>query len=127
MESLGVEVKKVLISPGARLLCETPARFTYIRFRSSIEVGAYTYFRGGEVTKLDSIGRYCSVGPGFMAGDASHPSNWLSTSPFQYSNNKFGFSPTADGFHYEKRDPSNDPTMERGRQQSAMTYGSGRM
>lgn len=51
------------------------------------KIGAWTYIRGpGRIsTGLRRIGRYCSIAPGLSAGDGSHPTDWLSTSPFQYA------------------------------------------
>lgn len=55
--------------------------------------GAYTFFRGGSLQSLASIGRYCSVAPGLFIGGGNHPVDWLSTHPFQYSGQDFGFWP----------------------------------
>ena len=48
-------------------------------------IGHYSYI--GEYTKIDrcvTIGRYCSIANNVLIGATIHPTNWLSTSPFQY-------------------------------------------
>lgn len=65
------------------------------------------------MTRLSEVGRYCSIGPGLISGAASHPTDWFSTSPFQYSDNKFGFSELLADFEYERRDTQSDPTVDR--------------
>ena len=47
--------------------------------------GRYSYI--GDYTKIDSlvsIGRYCSIANNVLIGATIHPTNWLSSSPFQY-------------------------------------------
>jgi virginiamycin A acetyltransferase len=56
-------------------------------------IGSYTFFRGGSLQSLASIGRYCSVAPGIFVGGGNHPTTWLSSHPFQYSTGDFGFWP----------------------------------
>lgn len=63
-------------------------------------IGAYTFFRGGSLQSLNSIGRYCSVAPGLFIGGGNHPSNWLSSHPFQYSND-FSFWMESNDCHSE--------------------------
>ena len=69
----------------AEVSCEVPIRIGgQISFKGSI--GAYTYIRKGcrLSPALKSIGRYCSIAPDVKIGDSNHPTNWLSTSPFQW-------------------------------------------
>lgn len=56
-----------------------------LRIRCSFAIGAYSYLRTGTVRRLESVGRYCSIGPNVIIGETEHPLDWLSTSPFQYS------------------------------------------
>ena len=49
------------------------------------KIGRFSYV--GEGTKIDRnvcIGRYCSIATNVLIGATIHPTNWLSTSPFQY-------------------------------------------
>ena len=48
-------------------------------------IGYRSYFTSGMIRHLDHIGRYCSVADNVSIGAAQHPTNWLSTHPFQYS------------------------------------------
>lgn len=59
------------------------------------KIGGYTFFRGGSLQSLSSIGRYCSVAPGLFIGGGNHPVDWLSTHPFQYAGQEFSFWPDA--------------------------------
>ena len=63
--------------------------------KTALEVGAFTYFVGGVIDACDSIGRYCSIAAGVRIGDPDHPTDWLSTSPFQYDGRRFGWHPSA--------------------------------
>lgn len=76
---------QVNINKGLALECESP-----IRLDSDLAIkgfiGAYTYMRsGGRLSSgVKSIGRYCSIAPDVKMGDGNHPTDWLSTHPFQY-------------------------------------------
>lgn len=63
-------------------------------------IGAFTYLVGGLIDSCESIGRYCSIAGGVRIGEPDHPVDWLSTSPFQYDTDRFGWHPAADD--YEK-------------------------
>ena len=75
---------------------EPPVRFgKNFQFYTSSRVGAFTYFYSGQAVHCDSIGRYCSIAGGVRIGDHEHPTDWLSTSPFQYNPERFEFSDAA--------------------------------
>jgi acetyltransferase-like isoleucine patch superfamily enzyme len=63
-----------------------------------LRIGAFSYFLGGVVDSCESIGRYCSVAGGVRVGEPDHPVDWLSTSPFQYDVDRFGWHPSADDY-----------------------------
>jgi len=63
-----------------------------------IAIGGFTYFRAGSFRSPMTIGRFCSIGPNVRAGEANHPVDWLSTSPFQYEIGKFAPSGMLEGF-----------------------------
>lgn len=76
---------------------EAPAWFMGpTTFATTTRVGAFTYFMGGVVDYCASIGRYCSIAGGVRIGEPDHPVDWLSTSPFQYDGQRFGWHPSAD-------------------------------
>ncbi len=45
-------------------------------------VGAFTFFRGGSIEGLKSIGRFCSVAPGVLIAPVEHDVRLLTTSTF---------------------------------------------
>jgi len=57
----------------------------FINIYEGTVIGRYTYL--GDYTKVDrfvSIGKYCSIADHVLIGATSHPTDWLSSSPFQY-------------------------------------------
>jgi acetyltransferase-like isoleucine patch superfamily enzyme len=77
-----------------RLTFEPPVVLGGVDVFSPAEFGCYTYFRRGRIVSLERIGRYCSVGPEVAIGDGNHPTQFLSTHPFQYgAAAQFGFWP----------------------------------
>jgi acetyltransferase-like isoleucine patch superfamily enzyme len=63
-----------------------------------LRIGAFSYFLGGTIDTCESVGRYCSVAAGVRVGEPDHPVDWLSTSPFQYDEDRFGWHPSADDY-----------------------------
>lgn len=88
-ESLRVFVPQVTVQfePPARL--NNGPLFLY----NGLKIGRYSALRTGIVRNVESIGRYTSIGPGVVLGEAEHPIDWLSTSAVQYSAEQFGFYP----------------------------------
>lgn len=96
---------------------EPPVTFmTTFQFTTPTRIGAFTYFYSGISVTCTSIGRYCSIAGGIRIGDHEHPTEWLSTNPFQYNAERFAYSPAAgsftpaeeDGFRGEKPVIGND-------------------
>lgn len=56
------------------------------------KIGYLTYFHSGIIGCFQSIGRYCSFGNDVIIGGEEHPTNWLSTHPFQYNSKTRGIS-----------------------------------
>jgi len=78
--------KKARIASGVKIRYEAPAIITgALNVKRGFQIGAYSYMRSGLITRLGEIGRYCSIGPNVIIGETEHPLDWLSTSPFQYS------------------------------------------
>lgn len=91
--------KKLKIVEGAVIRVEPPVSFRgSLQFNTSSRVGAFTYFYSGLVVQCASIGRYCSIAGGVRIGDNEHPTNWLSTSPFQYNPDRFAFADVANDY-----------------------------
>ena len=83
---------KVTKTQSVRVDYEHPLVFTaamsFAGF-SKVVIGGFTYFRNGTVRSPTTIGRFCSFGPDVRIGEANHPVDWLSTSPFQFADSKF--------------------------------------
>ncbi len=58
-------------------------------------IGAFSYLVGGMIDTCEEIGRYCSLAREVRIGEPDHPTDWLSTSPFQYDAGRFGWHPAA--------------------------------
>ncbi|WP_338584581.1 CatB-related O-acetyltransferase [Pseudomonas sp. MAG733B] len=61
-----------------------------------LSIGAHTYIRSDCVlTTVSSIGRFCSIGNNCFIGQEknTHPSTWLSSHPFQYTNTRLSYEP----------------------------------
>lgn len=80
-----------------RLLMESSAELGRVEIVSyALSVGAHTYVRsGGVLDVVSSIGRYCSVGVDVIIGQekATHPADWVSSHPFQFTNTQHRYEP----------------------------------
>lgn len=102
LKKLGIILSPVDIKRNIKLLLETPVVIgAGTKISYGAEIGAYTYFRGGDVGSLARIGRFCSVAPDVIIGPGNHPTNFLSTHPFQYGASAFGFWPQFKEFRTE--------------------------
>lgn len=81
---------------ASRVVVEPPVRFMgRVVSATSTRIGAFTYFVGGMIDTCEDIGRYCSLARDVRIGEPEHPTSWLSTSPFQYDADRFGWHPAA--------------------------------
>lgn len=83
-----VSIVNNAINPKFILRCE---EFSAVQAQveCNLALGAYSYARhGGILGGLKSIGRYCSIAPRVYCGGGEHPTDWLSTHPFQYAPSK---------------------------------------
>lgn len=62
---------------------ETPCGIKWMQIDHSFSLGAFSYGVSGYFFGA-RIGRYTSIGENVQVGRHSHPTTWLSTSPFQY-------------------------------------------
>lgn len=93
----GLRIAKGLDTRGKniKISFEKPAQinnekmFLYRDF----SIGMYSYLRTGTIRNIESIGRYCSIGPNVTLGEGEHPTKWLSTSPAQYLPDQFSWFP----------------------------------
>jgi len=59
-------------------------------FDGVLKIGAFSGIYGGRLRHI-SIGRYCSIAPGFECGWDDHPSEWLTSSMLGYVPNIHGW------------------------------------
>jgi acetyltransferase-like isoleucine patch superfamily enzyme len=70
----------------AELRCESPVTIRDITLGIPTEIGACTYISGPAILRgVKKIGRFCSIAGNVNIGPGNHPTDWLSTSPFQYN------------------------------------------
>lgn len=62
---------------------EPPCSTKWMTLVHSLSLGAFSYAVSGWFFAC-RIGRYASIGENVQAGRGDHPTDWLSTSPFQY-------------------------------------------
>ncbi|MBR9754169.1 MAG: CatB-related O-acetyltransferase [Gammaproteobacteria bacterium] len=74
-----------------RSVIENPCRIGDVKVFNVNYVGAYTFFRGGEIV-AESIGRFCSMAPNISIGPVEHNPDLLTTSTFLNSENAWGDS-----------------------------------
>jgi acetyltransferase-like isoleucine patch superfamily enzyme len=87
------------IKKGSTVTIEPPVQFrSSFSIRCKVSIGAFTYFQTGSLESCKSIGRYCSIAGSVRVGDIEHPTDWLSTSPFQYNADRFGWHKSANDY-----------------------------
>ena len=62
---------------------EPPCSIKWMAIENEFSLGAFSYAVSGYYSCV-SIGRYTSIGEEVQVGRASHPTTWVSTSPFFY-------------------------------------------
>lgn len=65
-------------------MCETPVSIAGTKVQYPTSIGRYSYIKDGFIGSLVSMGRFCSIGQNLRVGEGMHPTDWLSTHPFQY-------------------------------------------
>jgi acetyltransferase-like isoleucine patch superfamily enzyme len=56
----------------------------------TVSIGAFSYVQGGAIN-LARIGRYCSFAQDVSINQQVHPIDWLSSSPFQFRKDPYGW------------------------------------
>src|SRR5699024_8798203 len=84
-------------TPSVRVRFDAPAQLSgnigsLVLYRD-MTIGRYSYFRSGIVRHIDVIGRYSSIGPNVILGEAEHPTQWLTTSPAAFLAERYRFYP----------------------------------
>lgn len=74
-----------------------------------LPMGAFSFSRSDD-SGFVKIGRYTSMASGISVMGENHPTDWISTHPFQYEGRRFSILEQAQGFEYEKQ-PRVRPNM----------------
>lgn len=77
-KNLDYSVKK------SEIIAETATVYAQVSISDNCKVGAHSYIISGLI-KNAHIGKYCSIAANINIGADRHPTNWLSTHPFQYN------------------------------------------
>src|SRR5699024_6569369 len=82
-------------SKGIRVYFEAPAQLNNSDMHAyrDIRIGRYSFLRTGTIRYVDEIGRYTSIGPGVILGEAEHPTHWLTMSPTVFDPRRWFFYP----------------------------------
>lgn len=87
LTSKGMSLTHTGIPKQLSITCSPPIDISKTEIRGHVEIGAYTFIRGGRLCA--KIGAYCSLAPNVAIGDGEHPITWMSTHPFQYGRSSF--------------------------------------
>lgn len=100
-----------LTGVGGTLHFESPINLMSPVFDET-RIGAYTYVGpGGEINGA-VIGRFCSIAPRVIIGPSEHPTDWISSHPFQFGRSrKFSFWPEWAEFRFSKFTPKERPVI----------------
>lgn len=71
---------------GDSLIWEPPVKIFHSARVTDVEIGAYSYISPQAEIRHATIGRYCSVGDNVNMRGSAHPTGWLSSHPFPYTN-----------------------------------------
>ena len=88
---IGNQFRQCTVRRGKTVLFEDPVKLFGVAIGCNLTIGAFTYVRGGRISALRAIGRFCTISPGLTVGDGQHPTHYLSTHPFQYKGVAFDY------------------------------------
>jgi len=90
-EKLGFIINEGEYYIGAQLHIELPS-YGSVDLAMPFKLGAFSYVDSKSIGNIE-IGRYCSIATDInISPYQHHPTNWLSTSPFQYKSNIFNWN-----------------------------------
>lgn len=70
---------------AGELVFEKPIYLFEPKRVKNVAIGAFSYINYGVSAFDTEVGRYCSIAESAMLGPYEHPTDWLSTHPFQFS------------------------------------------
>lgn len=79
----------------------------------AVRIGACSYLRNTAIWAPMTSGRYGSFAGNLSIGEPNHPTDWLSTSSFQY-NDRFDHHPVFEGFEHREMDPDEMTAIQGG-------------
>ncbi|MBN2525830.1 MAG: CatB-related O-acetyltransferase [Deltaproteobacteria bacterium] len=89
LEEFGLQVKyRHLQAFSDEFTFESPISISAPVIHGKCSIGYLSYLRGRGYLSLVDIGRFCGIAPEAYIGGGEHPTDWLSTHPFQYGGNK---------------------------------------
>jgi virginiamycin A acetyltransferase len=89
----------VLIMQGAKIL-------------KDVSIGSFTYFGRNTIVTNTNISRFCSIAQDCQINCfGGHPTNWLSTHPFQYDEINFSFWPGYSKFKKRRCEADDAPPL----------------
>lgn len=84
-----IKIQHCDIASGAIISCESPVGVFNTKVLGSLSLGRFSYVGAGSILGGCKIGRFCSIAPNVTIGLGQHPSDWISTHPFQFNKNQF--------------------------------------
>ena len=82
--TLGIDIHNPLsLKRLQRVEIEAPVRIGAFEPQIEFSIGAFSYIHDGIYSRV-RIGRYCSIGRNLVCLQPNHPTDWVSTHPFQY-------------------------------------------
>lgn len=75
---------------GRETTFEAPCAIKRGRLYGSVSLGAFSFIGTNSEFHSVDIGRFCSFGRNIVIGPGEHPTDWLSTHPFQFTNGNTG-------------------------------------
>lgn len=93
LKKLRIKVRDKTLKSKNKFILEDNCSIGDVKFVGGegyyFKCGCYSYFRSGVCIGNIDVGKFCSISTDVTVGleKNGHPLNWLSTSPFQYSDN----------------------------------------
>lgn len=81
---LGLSFSVGLSQIGRKLDFEAPVRLSNAVIIGDCSIGSFSYIGANSEIRNSSIGRFCSIAVNVSINPAEHPTEWLSSHPFQF-------------------------------------------
>ncbi|MFG0636441.1 xenobiotic acyltransferase family protein [Acinetobacter soli] len=85
-KAIGTSISDSSVIHKSLIMCSPIHISPRTQIKNNVRIDKYTFINWDSIIYPNVyIGAYCSIGRGVQIGLASHPTNWLSTHSFQYS------------------------------------------